>query len=116
LLQICRSLTLRHQVSIDELEGRNLIFGIVVDKLRHVTIKLLESVDVSRAPSGDSRNFVVLNSSQFVVLGPQVAFENFCRGEKSENRRISPGDLTIAPFIPERRYSRACNAGWSALP
>src|SRR5882672_8271741 len=65
-----------------------LILGIVVDVLVHVAVKNLKGGGVEWTPT-PSRNFAILDSSQLVVLLPQIGFENFCSSQKPENGGIS---------------------------
>jgi hypothetical protein len=59
-----------------------------VDVLVHVPIKYLKGRGVWNIPSS-SWDFAVLNSSEFVVLLPQVGLKDFGRSQEPENCRIS---------------------------
>ena len=50
-----------------------LVFGIVVNVLRHVFVQLLQGFGIGciAAPAG---NFVVLDASELVVLLPEIGF------------------------------------------
>src|SRR5947207_6966497 len=62
-----------------------LIFGVVVDVLIHVLIELRYSV-VVRLISSATWFLTVLNSGEFVVLNPEIGFENFrCGGEPEKS-------------------------------
>ena len=62
-----------------------LILGVVVDVLIHVLIQLRYRVVVSGI-SGAVWFFTVLDSSEFVVLNPEIGFENFrCGGEPEKS-------------------------------
>ena len=62
------------QKSIDEDLMGQLIFGVVVDILRHVCIEDRESSSVDRI-SASPWNFAVLDSTEFVVLLPEVGLK-----------------------------------------
>ena len=47
------------------------IIGVVMDVLGHVRVKILELLGVDWIPASPG-NFAVLDSSEFVVLGPKV--------------------------------------------
>src|SRR5947207_8141099 len=62
-----------------------LILGVVVDVLIHVPVQLFHCVGVIRI-SGAAWFFAVLNSGEFVVLNPEIGFENFrCGGEPEKS-------------------------------
>jgi hypothetical protein len=65
-----------------------LIIGIVVDVLGHVGIKALKGGGVGGIPR-TSWNFAILDTSEFVVLLPQISFQDFGRCEKPENSHIA---------------------------
>ena len=72
-----------------------LIIGIVQDILGHVAIKNRESSRVERVPSSGSSsssgNFELClpGSSEFPVLFPQIALEDFGRGQEAQDGGIA---------------------------
>ena len=90
------------QECVDEREVADLILGIVVNVLRHVAIQLLKGIDVG-CTRRSSWNFAVWDSSEFVVLSPQIGFENFNCSQEPENCHISPCDPATS-FFGEGRY------------
>ena len=65
------------------------IVRVVVDVLRHITIKDLKSAGIGRI-SAAAWNFArVWNTAEFVVLNPEVRFENFGRGSESQHGCIA---------------------------
>ena len=90
LVQIDRRGAFRFQVAIEELEVRDLVVGVVVDVLGKVRIELLQlgGVDGISAAAGD---LAVLDSAEFVVLHPEVAFEDLGRGGEAEHGRVALG-------------------------
>src|SRR5437016_8362590 len=58
-----------------------------MDVLGHVSIQYIERGDVwgASAPPWD---FAVLDTSQFVILLPEIGFEDFDRAQESENGLI----------------------------
>src|SRR5258708_36228738 len=72
---------------------RKFVFGIVVDILGHIPIQDLECGSVWRTPA-PPWNLAVLDSSEFVVLHPQIGFEYLCSGQKPENCRVSFCELS----------------------
>jgi len=58
-----------------------LIFGVVVDILIHVSVENLEGRGVEWAAT-PSWNLIVLDSSKFVVLNPQVGLDDLGSGQK----------------------------------
>ena len=83
-----------------------LIIGIVLDILGHVAIKNQKAVRVGRVPpSGSWRDagcrisrceIWLLGSSEFPVLLPEIAFEDFGRGQEPENCRIASGKASAS--------------------
>ena len=65
-----------------------LILGVVVDVLIHVLIELRHSV-VVRLISSATWFLTVLNSGEFVVLNPEICFENFGRSREPKNRSVA---------------------------
>src|SRR5882757_2349366 len=82
---------------------RKLVFSIVVDILRHVPIQDLKCSRVRRTPTSPW-NLTVLDSSEFVVLYPQIGFEYLRRGQKPENCRVSFCELSalFVLFVSDR--------------
>ncbi len=76
----------------------DLILGIVVDILGHVPIQHLQGSDVGFAPA-PSWDFAVLDASQFVVLAPQIGFQDFDRGREPENGHVSLGEIATSFFL-----------------
>jgi hypothetical protein len=64
-------------MGVDEGEVADLIFSVVVNVLRHVSVEYLKGFDVFVASAGISRDLTVLGSAEFVVLNPQVGFDDF---------------------------------------
>ncbi len=86
LIQIDGINAFRYQVGIDESEVAHLIFGIVMDILRHIAIEYLKSLDIRRAAAA-AGDFAILNAAQFVVLLPQISLDDFgCRQEAQDSR------------------------------
>src|SRR5260370_19712028 len=84
----------RFQELVEEREVADLILGIVVDILGHVHIQIFKGigVDVTPTPPRDYfavDYFVVLDSSQFVVLLPQIGFYDFVCCQESEHCYVS---------------------------
>src|SRR5260221_12818051 len=69
LLQTYGRRALGHQVAVDEREVGELILGIVVDILGHVSIQHFQGSDVAWTPT-PPWDFAVLDASQLVVLLP----------------------------------------------
>src|SRR6266478_7774877 len=72
-----------------------LVLGVVVNVLMHVFVKHFEclGVEAAAAASGD---FAVLNAGEFVVLLPEIGFEDFSRRQKAQNGDITHGDDAAA--------------------
>ena len=68
-----------------------LILGIVMDVLVHISIKHFQGLGVDWIPSS-SRDFAVWDSSEFVVLDPEIGLESFGCRRKPEQGRISRCD------------------------
>ena len=75
---------LRSQVRVDKVLVGEFILGIVVNILGHVRIENLKGSGVRCTPTSPW-NLAVLDSSQFVVLYPQIGLEDFRCGEEPEN-------------------------------
>src|SRR5690348_4938039 len=97
LIQIDWICALRSQVGIEEVHVTELILGIVVDILGHVPIEYQKALDVG-STAASAWNFAILDASQFVVLLPQVTFDDFDRSQETENRHISHGETATAFF------------------
>jgi hypothetical protein len=82
LIKVNLLLAFRDQIGVDEGCVAELILGIVVDILRHVRIEVVQRRGVGRAPSrGEAGEFAILNSSEFGVLQPEIALDEFDRGQ-----------------------------------
>ena len=101
LIQIDGSRAFRLQVGVDEREVAELIIRIVVDILRHVPVQELKGFNVGCTPA-PPWNLTVLDSSQFVVLLPQIRFEDFCGSQKLENGHVSLCKTAITFFSEDR--------------
>ena len=66
------------------------IVGIMGDVLGHISIKVAERGDVGWIAS--------LDSSQFVVLLPQISLYEFCGRREPQERSIAFGKLACAPY------------------
>lgn len=67
--------------------------------LRHVAIQDLESGGVERISPVDSRDFVVLRSTEFGVLCPQIGLDLLGRGKKSQDGYVASGDRRPAILL-----------------
>ena len=88
LIQIDGLGPFRSQIGVNEREMADLIVGVVVDVLVHVLVQHRKRRGIGRIP-GSARNFVVLDAAEFVVLLPQIGFDDFCCRQESENVRVS---------------------------
>src|SRR6266700_3565768 len=84
LVQVDGIGALRNQICVDECEVADFILGIVVDILVHVPVEHFKGSSVACTPA-PPWDFAVLDASQFVVLLPQIAFDDFDRGQEPEN-------------------------------
>jgi hypothetical protein len=91
LIQIDRLAPFRSQIGVKELEMADLIVGVVVDVLVHVLVQHRKRRGVGRIP-GPTRDFVVLDAAEFVVLLPQIGFDDFCCRKEPENGLVVPGE------------------------
>ncbi len=66
----------------------DLIVGVIMDILVHVPIQHFDGVGVGWIP-GPTWDFAVLDAGEFVVLPPQIGFDEFCCRQKSKNVKIS---------------------------
>src|SRR5258705_3179499 len=78
----------RSEEGVNERGVADLIIGVIMDILVHVLIQLLDRRGVGRIPASPW-NFAVLDAGEFVVLLPQICFDDFCRRQESENVRVS---------------------------
>ncbi|HYL43133.1 MAG TPA: hypothetical protein VEU97_07100 [Ktedonobacteraceae bacterium] len=88
LIQIDGIRALGDQIGVDEREVAELILGIVVDILVHIPIQLFKGSGVGSAPR-PSWNFAVLDSSEFVILLPQIGFEDFGCSQEPEYGHVT---------------------------
>ena len=73
---------LRKQIGIEEGGVAELILGIVVDILRHVSIEDVQRRGVGHASARrQAWEFAILSPSEFGVLQPEIAFDKFDRGQ-----------------------------------
>src|SRR6185437_5638938 len=86
--------TFRLQVCVDKVEVREFVLGVVMDILRHISIKIRKCASIGFV-SGPSRNLLVLDSSKLIVLLPQIGFEDFKCGKKAENAHVSKCKFAI---------------------
>ena len=96
LVEIDRRRPVRLEVGVDELLVRELVLGVIVNVLRHIGIK---DRNGSRkcwipAPTG---NFVVLDAREFVVLLPEIGFDELRRRKEPQDRDVSPREVTVMP-------------------
>ncbi len=73
-IEICRSLSVGHQIRIQKLVMSDLIVSIVVDILSHIRVQHREGRGVEWIASS-ARHFRVRNTTQFVVLDPKVGLD-----------------------------------------
>jgi hypothetical protein len=77
-----------------------LIISVVMDVDGHVFIQHFKRTGVGWIASPTAtRKFVVLDSSEFVVLNPEIGFEGFRRSREAKQGRIARRK-TAAPFLP----------------
>ncbi len=74
-----------------------LILGIVMDILGHIPIQHEKASDVG-GTAASPWDFAVLDASQFVVLLPQVTFDDFDRSQEPENGHVSLGETAASCF------------------
>ena len=65
-----------------------LVVGVVVDVLVHVLVDDGERLGEGAIPPA-ARDLAVLDAAEFVVLLPEIGFEQLCGGEELENRGVS---------------------------
>jgi hypothetical protein len=85
------------QVGVEEVHVAELILGIVVDILKHVPIHHEQSSDVG-GTAASPWDFAALDASQFVVLLPQIALDDFDRSQEPENGHVSVCETATAFF------------------
>jgi hypothetical protein len=64
-----------------------LILGIIMDVLVHISIKDFQGLGVGWIASSP-RDFAVLDPCEFVILDPEIGFENFGRRREPEHGRV----------------------------
>jgi len=83
-----------------------LILGIVVDVLVHVAIKDLKRGGVEWTP-GSSWDFAILDSSEFVILLPQISLKDSRAAARNLRIAASPGvrrpDFSSRPLLTARK-------------
>jgi hypothetical protein len=72
-----------------------------VDILGHVGIQLGKSLDIGGI-AAPPWNFFVLDTSQFVVLLPQIGFEDFGGRQEPQNGLISLGETATLCLCEDR--------------
>ena len=88
LIQIDAIGPFRSQIGVKERGVGNLIVGVIMDILVHVPIQHFDGVRIGWVP-GSAWNFAVLDSSELVILLPQIGFDEFCCRQESKNVRVS---------------------------
>src|SRR4029077_11877174 len=84
----------------------HLIFSVVVNVLGHVRIEKRNGGGVG-GTSTASGDFAVLDSPEFVVLLPQIGFEDFGRGQEPQYGHITYCDDATA----RRGFGGSCQQG-----
>src|SRR5258708_40088146 len=84
----------------------HLIFSVVVNILGHVCIKKRNGSGVG-GTSTSSGDFAVLDSAEFVVLLPEIGFEDFGCGQEPKDGHITYGNDVGAL----RGFGRSCQQG-----
>src|SRR5438034_3600721 len=88
----------------------DLIVGVVVDVLVHVLVQHRKGSGIGWI-SGSAGDFGILDSAEFVVLLPQIGFDDFCCRQESKNVRVSHREINTrarsgalanspAPMVP----------------
>ena len=72
---------------------RDFIVSVVMDVLSDIFVQYLERRSVSRI-SGSTWHFFILDTTEFVVLYPEIALHDFCRSGEAKQCRIAPGEMT----------------------
>jgi hypothetical protein len=86
--------TFGHQIGVKECEVGELILGIIMDVLVHVPIQNFQGFGVDRI-SRAARNFAVWDSSEFIVLDPEIGLEDFRRRREPEQGSIAGCDWVV---------------------
>src|ERR1700676_2703363 len=84
----------------------HLIFSVVVNILGHVCIKKRNGSGIG-GTSTASGDLAVLDSPEFVVLLPQIRFENFGGGQETQDGHITYSNDATAL----RGFGRSCQQG-----
>ena len=100
LIQINGLGPFRSQIGVKEREMADLIVGVIMDILVHVLIQHFHGGGIGWVP-GSPWNFAVLDAGEFVVLLPQIGFNEFCCRQEPKNIRVTPGETAT------RSYGRA---------
>src|SRR5438105_9945052 len=85
---------LRDQVCVKECEMSALILVVVVDVYIHILIERYQSFGVGWIPSS-ARFFAVLDSSEFVILDPEIGLQDFRRRRESEQSSVAFCDWVV---------------------
>jgi hypothetical protein len=96
--EIGRTGPVRLEVGVEEQLMGHLVLSIVVDVLSHVLIELGECLGVGGV-SAAAGNFVVLDAAEFVVLLPEIGFEDLGSGEEPQDGRITAGQIAVGVVI-----------------
>src|SRR6266481_2166119 len=81
LLEVYCVRVLGGEIRVEKVLVGELIIGVVVDVLGHVSVEHFKSSGVGWIP-GSAWHFVVWNSPEFVVLHPKVGLEDFRSSRK----------------------------------
>ena len=88
LIQIDGFGPFRGQIGVKERGVGNLIICVIMDILIHVLIEDLNGGGIGRVPSSPW-DFVVLDAAEFVVLLPQIGFDEFRCRQQPKNSLVS---------------------------
>src|SRR5579863_602924 len=91
------------EVGVNESLVTQLVVGVVVNVLRHVAVENLQRSLVIGAAAADARLFGVLDSTEFGVLDPQIAFKNFRGRQKAEDGNVALGDGRAGRVLSKSR-------------
>ena len=100
LIQIDGLGPFRSQIGVKEREMADLIVGVVVDVLVHVLVQHRKRLGIGVIPDS-TRDFGVLDAAEFVVLLPQISFDDFCCSQEPKNGRV-PRCETATRFCGSR--------------
>jgi len=87
------------------------VVGVVVNVLVHVAVQLFHGIGVQRVATGgrgrivgDLRgglggDFVVLGAGEFLVLQPQVGFQNFRGGQETKNGGVTAVEPAVSVLV-----------------